>query len=154
MLQGDLAAGHAALQALLPLFERYEPPWAVAWLETRLARAALELGEQNQAAQHYARCLLLCQRNDFRWGFAECLEGLAALAEDSRAGAARAASLLGAAETIRDALGQTRAVHEQDLYSLTLARISAQLAPPELESARQHGAGLSLQAALALAAEG
>jgi tetratricopeptide (TPR) repeat protein len=151
LLQGNPAAAQAALLDMLPLFERYEPPWAVAWLEARLARIALELGDPAGAARHYVHCLLLCQRNDFRWGVAECLEGMAALAAPSQFGATRAASLLGAAGALRADLGQTRAVHEEDLYARTMERLRAQFDPAALASAEEHGAALSLDAAIGLA---
>ncbi|HYF61611.1 MAG TPA: hypothetical protein VD886_02290, partial [Herpetosiphonaceae bacterium] len=91
---------------------------------------------------------------DFRWGLAECLEGLAALAAAGPDGAARAAALLGAAAALRAEMFQARAPHEQDLYAATLDRLSRDLDPAALEAARQRGAALPLEAVIGIAMEG
>ena len=85
-----------------------------------------------------------------RDGLSNCLEGLAAVGI-SAGDPERAATLLGAAEKLREDIGASLQPHEATLHADTLAAIAADLDDGGLASAWARGAQLSSDDAVAFA---
>jgi non-specific serine/threonine protein kinase len=100
----DTAAARPLLDEALSLFRHLGDKAGLAEAQANLGRVALAQGEPRQAASALSTSLALrVDFGDLR-GVAECLEGLAAI-DDARLFAPACMRLLGAATTLRDAIG-------------------------------------------------
>ncbi|HEY7034308.1 MAG TPA: tetratricopeptide repeat protein [Thermomicrobiales bacterium] len=100
----DPAAARPLLDDALALFRRLGDKAGLAEAQANLGRVALSQGEPRQAAAALSTALALrADFGDLR-GVAECLEGLAAI-DDARLPAPPRVRLLGAAATLRTAIG-------------------------------------------------
>ena len=112
-----------------------------------LAHALRRAGDVDEAAALYAQTLRAWQHTGARGAVAHQLESLASLALTRRQ-PARAAQLLGAAESLRAASGATHMGLEREEYAQLVAELRAQLTAPEVEAAWAVGSALEMDEAV------
>jgi predicted ATPase len=141
--QGDYAAARLAFEEGLAVGrqERWAP--AVAHVGYMLGRLHLALGDYKSADSHYRESLRLLQQLDDRWGIANVLDGLARLAafQDQPE---RAARLVGASAALRDALGASLLLPDQDESARAFAVVGAALRQERFEALQDEGRGMPL----------
>lgn len=121
----------------LSLAERIGFREGVAWSLEQLGLLALDRGDP-QAGGLLARSLEIHHQLRDRWRTCGLLEDLAAVAvADGRP--ADAASLLGAADAMRTAIGTVVAPCERELHDQTVAQARSQLGEPAFDGAWQQG---------------
>ena len=123
------------------------------WALTTRARVAIAQGEPEQAERDAHDALARAADMQARTGVADTLECLAALAGDG--GSAReAARLFGAAEAIRQRIGEVRFKIYDAGYEASVAALRDALGEKDFESAWAEGAALSTEEAIAYAQRG
>ncbi len=151
--QGDPETGQRRLAQSVDLARQIGDVLLLAFHLALLARALTALGDWAGASA----CLL--ESLDLRYPFgnraniAACLEGLAAVAAaESRPPAASwGAQLLGAAESLRDAVQTPVPPVEYPAYAATLQALRSQLGSAEFEGSWTTGRAMTLEAAIAAA---
>jgi predicted ATPase/DNA-binding CsgD family transcriptional regulator len=119
---------------------------------TILGRIALVQGAYERAIACYKESLTLRQETGEKEGIATALEGLAAVA-GTQGQPVRAARLYGFAESLRALLGAPLPPIDRPAYQHTVAALRAQLDGPSFLSAWTAGQGLTLEEAIAEAAQ-
>ena len=129
--------------------------WRIAYSLRGVGIAALLQGDYARAAAVYTESLALCRELGERWVTEECFFGLAGVA-CARARYKQAARLLGAAETLREALGRQPASFERAVYDQRMASTRDALGDAVFAAACAEGRAMTLEQAIeyALAAEG
>jgi len=92
----------------------------------RLGMVAHTQGDDGRATALYEESLTLCRELGDKHGLAECLEGLAGMAV-AQQHLERAARLLGAAETLREAIGAPLSSRERVRYDRDVSAMRAGL---------------------------
>jgi len=121
--------------------------WMVAINHNNLGNATRGLGDYEAARRHYADSLRAYRDYDDRWALAFLLEDigvLAALSGESRA----ALELVGAADSLRDAIGAPRSPTLQAEIAATLDPATSSLSQEERVSCTNRGRSLDLGAAV------
>ncbi|HKG26946.1 MAG TPA: tetratricopeptide repeat protein, partial [Thermomicrobiales bacterium] len=102
--RGDIETARSLLEEALNRFQELGAKAGLAEAQVNLGRVGLAQGNPRQTGRAFATALVLhAELGDLR-GVAECLEGLAAI-DDGRLPAAGRVRLLGAAATLRMAIG-------------------------------------------------
>ena len=114
-LEGKLPRAVELQEQAKDLAEQAQDYGRVALAECRLGMAEIELQRYGPAREHLTDALDRMYRLGDKWGTLVCLEGLAVLAADEGDGT-RACRLLGAAHTLRVAIGTPRPRAEQVRY--------------------------------------
>src|SRR5204863_7858182 len=117
-----------------------------------MGRANVGLGEHARAREVFAEGLVLAEQADYKWGVAECLEGLATVAaalEDDE----RAALLDAAAGSLREAVGAPLPAVDRPEHERRAAQVRERLGEEAWASIRARGAELSFADAIKLALE-
>ena len=123
------------------------------WALTTRARVAIAQGEPEQAERDAHDALARAADMQARTGVADTLECLAALAGDG--GSHReAARLFGAAEAIRQRIGEVRFKIYDAGYEASVAALRNAMGEKDFESAWAEGAALSAEEAIAYAQRG
>lgn len=149
-LQGDLARAEALLSQALELASESHDRWGAVYAEYGLAFRALAAGDRRAATEH-ARCSLKLsvELGDTR-GATYALEVLACIAAADRQ-ARRAARLFGAAEALREPVGEFMSASLHVARDESLADVRAELGARVFATAFASGRGLTLDEAVALA---
>ncbi len=150
---GNLAAAREHLERAVPIAiqERILEPLARARAD--LARLALVEGAPHQAFKEYAEALTLNQEIGDLLGIIGCLDGFAAVAAAQHQ-PQRAATLLAAAQALRDERQIQIAPLDQQSRNATAAGVRAVLSAGALAAAEQVGAALDRDTAATYAREG
>jgi predicted ATPase/DNA-binding SARP family transcriptional activator/DNA-binding CsgD family transcriptional regulator len=148
MLQaaGDLAGAQALFEENLESDRRLADEWGSGVTLLNLGTLAVEQGEPDRAEILLLEALRTLQRFGDEDAVAECLDSLAAAA-GARGEHRRAATLFGAAEAAREALGTPIRPVERDRYERFVAAARRDLNERSWASAWSAGRALSLQQA-------
>jgi non-specific serine/threonine protein kinase len=150
--QGDVdRAERLGEESLATARESGDEGW-VAFANELLGYVALECGNHGAAGTRFRASLSLHEMQTQFMMFVECLEGLAGVA-GGLGDVARGATLLGAAEAVRERVGSPVPPPRQDRYDRTLAVVRAGLSADALASAWTAGRQLSPDEALSYALE-
>ena len=147
---GDLAHSRAYIEEAIALFEQVGDLSQVNHARSDLAGVLQRHGELRPALELYRQTLRDWQHMGHRGAVAQQLESLAFVAIELGQGA-RAARLLGAAETLRDLTGALRITQQRADYEFSLAALRAQLPAAELDSAWAEGRAMTMDDAVVFA---
>ncbi len=154
---GDLALTTGDYTRAGPLFEESHALLEARGDTANLARSLfnrgaveLMLGDDEAAERHFREGLVLARETDDKEDLAWCVEGLAALAA-RRGDGERASALLGVAGALLAHMGAEFKPFERRLHEATEAEATALCEPTVHAAARERGASLMLQDAIALA---
>jgi DNA-binding CsgD family transcriptional regulator len=150
LARGDVSTARSALDAAMEVAVGVGVPWMIVDACHNRAFLARADGDPAVAEDLHHRALALEVEYGFRGVAAGTLEGLASLAAagDSHPEAAR---LLGAAQALRQATGQTRWPLEQPAYEADVVTLRSVLGDEAFEQLRTDGTALSLEEAAAYA---
>jgi tetratricopeptide (TPR) repeat protein len=157
-LQGDYAQALDHLEKSLAQFRKLDHPGAAVLTLLDLGKVAHAQGDNSRAAHYFAEGLALNRKHMSRGGAPgrdleeRGLEGLAGVAA-AQEQPERAARLFGAAEALREVIGEPlapayRAAHERDV-----AAVRALLGDATFEAAWAEGRSMTLEQAIAYALE-
>lgn len=146
---GDPARAAALCEEGLGWFRRIGHTWGIAMALTRLGDTALAAGDRPAAAARYRESLTLSGDLGDPRSAVDTLEGLAAAL--TKADAALAARLLGAAAALRDHLGMPRAPGRRDAHSRAVDRVGGTLGAEAFAGEWRTGMALTFEQALAVA---
>jgi tetratricopeptide (TPR) repeat protein len=147
---GDLDTARTRYTEAMRLFAELGDTTQINGARSDLAHALRRAGQVDEAAALYAQTLRDWQHMGARGAVAHQLESLASLALTRRE-AARAAHLLGAAESLRAASGAVHMGMEREEYAQLVAELRAQLPEAEVEAAWATGGTLGMDEAVAYA---
>ena len=108
---------------------------------------ARQAGNYDGAHNNYAQSLLLWQELGYQIGMAASFEGLGIVSTQQKAWK-RAACLLGAAESIQQAIGTSRHPSEKPEFEQACNQLTLQLAEDVLASAKNEGRAMTLEQAV------
>jgi predicted ATPase/DNA-binding SARP family transcriptional activator len=148
--EGNYGRAAALYNESLALARELKAPGAIFINLTPLGIVEQYLGNYEKAAADLRESLILGQQLGFKRGIAECLEGLAGLANARRL-PDRAAQLAGAADALRQAISSPLPPVERTEYDRTVAGASALLGEEGFASAWTAGRGMTLEQAIAAA---
>lgn len=154
---GDLALSTGDYPRAAPLFEESHALLRVRGDTANIARSLFNLGAVDlmvgayeSAADRFRESLELARTAEDKEDLAWCLEGFAALS--ARCGDwRRAASLVGAADTLLRQIGADFKPFERRLHESTVAEVRGRFDPAAFHEAMAQGASMSLAEALDLA---
>ncbi len=150
--QGDDTQAVALYEESLSVFQELGDKYGIGAQLAKLAYLAWEQGDDRQAVRLYRESLLERRALQDRYGFADCFEGLAMTAAGKQP--ERAARLLGAAHTLREAIGMPYAEEGwRSALNRTTAAVQAALGADTFAAAWAEGQALPLEAVIALALE-
>jgi predicted ATPase/class 3 adenylate cyclase len=144
---GDLVEARARIEEAIELFRQVGDSGQVNHARSDLARMLRRHGEIDEAVGLYHETLRAWQHMGHRGAIAQQLEGLAFIAL-ARGQSARAARLLGAADSLRELSSAVRMTQQQAEYDQALAKLRGQISPAELDAAWAAGKSLSLDQAI------
>jgi tetratricopeptide (TPR) repeat protein len=152
LAQGQVAQAETLFTQALALTRAAQEQWTTAWFGTQLGHVARQQGRFELAQSHYADSLRFYHDNNLRWGFPECLEGLAAV-DIVRPGpdAERAAQLLSAADVLRQSINHVRPAPERLAHERMLAAVREQLGEARFIAAWEAGQTMADDQIIALA---
>jgi non-specific serine/threonine protein kinase len=145
-----LAEEAIALQRQGPERGMVTPAFQAFPLET-LAAVAQDAGDHQRAVELYRQSIAIWEETEDTWHIADCLTGLADIA-GARRQPRLAASLLGAAEALRETLGSSLRPRFRDVHERALAAARAGLGDEALAAAWAEGRAMPLAEAIATAA--
>lgn len=148
--QGQPAQAESLLAESLPMLRKANDAWAVARALFGLGKAALHRGELARAMDLLQESLRMARERRDRGQMAECVEAIAFVA-GARGQGAEAARLLGAAESLGQAIGQLRAPGLRAEYESNLSALQSQMDGAVFNQLRAEGRRLDEAATLLLA---
>ncbi|HEX2739681.1 MAG TPA: helix-turn-helix domain-containing protein [Rubrobacter sp.] len=152
--QGNFPRVAAYAEEALELTERTGDRLAANIALYLLAQSALASGEHEQARVYFRDALVLTFEVSDLTNAAYCLQGLAAVAE-AQGEPSRAATLLGAAEALLEAVGTHHyAQMDHELYDRVADAARERLGEPAWTSARREGRAMSFDEVVAYVREG
>lgn len=144
--QGDLAAARLQTEESILLYREMGHRKALAESLAILARVRATQGEKSAALSLYEESLAIARELNHSSLIASCLEGLAQVVS-TQGKSWWAALLLGAAESLREAIGAPIPRIEQGNYERTVAAIRNDLGEFDFTLARSKGRAMSLEQA-------
>ena len=151
---GDFARARNFYEESLALQRELGDMWGMAASLANLGATALNQRDYAEAARHYKESLPLLNELGDKASIAECLEGLAAAIGAWKGGRPeRAARLFGAAEALREAVGAPLSLASRPEYERNLNTARSLIHEVAFGEAWAQGRAMSLEEALALAAE-
>ncbi|HEY2594969.1 MAG TPA: helix-turn-helix domain-containing protein, partial [Chloroflexota bacterium] len=147
---GDLARADALFSESLSLATDAQDRWGAFHAHLGLAFLALGRGETTAAEEHASRGLTLSLELGDSRGSTYALEALGCIAAEHH-DARRVARVFGAAQALREPLGDFQSVTALAARELALATIHARLGDAAFEAALAAGRRLGLEEAVALA---
>jgi ATP/maltotriose-dependent transcriptional regulator MalT len=151
---GDFAGARGFYEESLALQRELGDMWGMAASLVNLGATALNQRDYAEAARHYKESLPLLNELGDKASIAECLEGLAAAVGAWKGGQPeRAARLFGAADALRETVGTPRSVAARPEYERNLTTARSLIHEVAFGEAFAQGRAMSLEEALALAAE-
>ncbi len=153
-IQDDLDVAIAASEEALVLMRETGDTAMVSYMLRIRGAVALQHGHYQHAAGLFTESLRLSRETGFVWSTLGCLMGLAGVS-NAKGDCDRAARLLGAAEALREALGNRRSPQAQTLYDRRLASTRGALGEAAFSAAWAEGRAMTLEQAIeyALAVE-
>ncbi len=139
-----------SLETSLEAFRRADDKRGLALILHALGDVSLAQEKLSDAADYYRETLRLCAQTGERRRAAFVLEGYAAVVA-KEGDAIRAATLLGAAEALRQAIGAPLYASERAAYDELLERVRAPLTRAAFDDAWRAGQALSMTEAIAVA---
>jgi non-specific serine/threonine protein kinase len=141
--EGDLSQGELLLDDALRQAREYQDVWILAFM--LLTRACIRLEQGDAAGTSGLICESLALRREIgdAWGIAGCVEGLG-WARALQGAPERAASLFGAAEALREAVGMSRLPGLRANYERAVAAVRAQIDDARFQAAWAEGRLLTL----------
>ncbi len=138
--------------ASFALYRKLGDRWLAGIVQWAIGMSATVLGRFDEARAHFRECLQNAWELGNRWGLPFSLEAFGALAAAERQ-YARAARLLGAAESLRVQSGISPAPADHPALREILAAAAAHFATKEIDAARREGRAMSGNDAVAFALE-
>ena len=151
--QGDYVAARSFYEQALPLRQELRDERGVAVVLDNLGRVARHLGDFERADVLLKEALSMRWRMGFKFGIATSLAGMAGMA-DARMQPARAARLLGAAETLLSSLGAYLYRADRLEHDRTVATVQATLGEGSYTAMRDEGRAMTLEKAIEYALAG
>jgi len=151
--QGDYAAARTRLEEALAINRGLGNRWGVTTALLNLGEVMGAQGEYAAAQAHFEESLALAQELGDRESLAYALEGFASVAAAQGRGE-RAARLWGAAEALRDAIGNFLPPSGRINYDGDVAEVHAQLGEAAFQEAWREGRATPLEEAVRYALEG
>jgi predicted ATPase/DNA-binding CsgD family transcriptional regulator len=147
LIEGDYERGAALNEEAVALFRERGYKGGLELVLDNLGWAALLQGDHERARNSYQESLTLCIELDDRMVASESLEGVACIsaAEDA---SERAASLFGAAEALREAVGYQHIPEEDALRAPYLAMARSRLDEAAWEEAWAEGRAMPMEQAI------
>ena len=152
-LAGKLAEARAAFDQAFTMYTELGDDRFVLVTRSDLGHMLRSAGELDEAAAIYRETILGWGHIGHRGAIANQYESFALIALE-RGEARRAATLLGAAASLREAAGARMMPWERETYDAALARLRASIDPAAFEAAWAAGSRLDQEAAVALAVGG
>jgi predicted ATPase/class 3 adenylate cyclase len=143
-IRGDLDAALEAYGRCITIFERMGDKQGIARGLMNLGATLREQGDLEKAGDILKKSLVLWQELEDEWDVSDCLDDLAAVYYAEKDFSV-AATLYGAAETIRDAIGAQRPLTEEEIYSERLRETKTALGESAFEEAWEYGSKLTMQ---------
>ncbi len=151
-LAGDLDAAYAGYAEATAVLQPMRDPYAYNFTRSEMGRVLRQQGRYAAAAALYAETLRVWQELGNRPAVAHELECLGFIAAaGGHAFAERAATLLGASEALREAIGAPMTTSERREYDPVVAQLRAGAEQAQVETAWAKGRALALEAAVAYA---
>jgi predicted ATPase/DNA-binding CsgD family transcriptional regulator len=148
--EGEPQEARALLERCAAVFGALQDRWGVARCRLGIGYAALAGGDPVAARGAFAECLRIVGELGHKLIICACLGGFAlAAARDGRP--ERAATLFGAATALRATLGANHSAVVQRAQDEGIAAVAEALGGPAFRRAFEEGAGMSLDAARAVA---
>ena len=122
-------------------------PWAIGNALNEIGRAECDEGHHELALKHLAEGMTILHGLGNRQGVIESLEGLAGVAA-ATAAPRRAARLWGAADALRQEIGNARSVHLSIDYERHVKSVRATLTAEAFDQAWDEGRAMSLDDAV------
>ncbi len=144
---GDLGYARRQLEQALLVFREIGERWAITNTLHNLANVARDEGDASEARRLYRESLDGWQMLNDRWGLAYWLEDVALLHVRQQA-PTRAFELIGAADGLREAVGNPRPPAYAGKLETRLAPAAALLTETDRAAALLRGRGLSIDAAI------
>ena len=151
LLQGDPERGATLNQEAAGMLRKRGHKGKLQYALDNLGWAALMRGDQQQARSLHEESLELSRELGDKLIAAESLEGLACSA--ARGEEERAATLFGAAEALREAVGYNQAPRERTLRKPFLGAVRSRLEEAKWEAALVEGRAMTFEGAIAYALE-
>lgn len=136
--QGKVALARQRHEEALAAFQRLGDPDGVATAQLQLGLVDADAGLWDSARAHFVGALRVYQAAGFSHYTAECLDGLAAVA-NARGMAGEAAALLGAAAGVRERVSGTPLVSDADLRDREVTTARRALGDAALDKALESG---------------
>jgi predicted ATPase/class 3 adenylate cyclase len=150
--QGDLEAAHSFYEEALQIWRELADKADLAVTLINLALVAQERADEAQAIHRYEESLALFHELGDRYGIAACLKELGGLVL-AQAQPERATRLYAAAHALREAMGVPLPPSDSLDYERCLAALREQLGEPAFAAVWAEGSAMSLEQAVAFAAE-
>jgi predicted ATPase/class 3 adenylate cyclase len=156
--RGDLDRASDLLEESLVRWREIGTTRGPHWSLSGLGSIALDRNDLDRATHRFLESLALCHEAGDRREIARCFEGLARIAirlaeNGPHGGAQRAATLLGAAEALREAIDSPLYPQERPAHEGAVSAAHAQLGGPTFAAAHAKGRTMSLEQATILASE-
>jgi predicted ATPase/DNA-binding winged helix-turn-helix (wHTH) protein len=145
--QGQWAAAHELFEQALAMAREDGGPWETGSTFNDIARAECDEGHPDLALKHFAEGMTILHGLGNRQGVIESLEGFAGVAAETAA-PRRAARLWGAADALRQEIGNARSVHLSIAYERQVKLVRAVLTAEAFDQAWGEGRAMSLDDAV------
>jgi len=145
--QGQWAAARELFEQALAMARELGGAWEIGTTLKDIARAECDEGHQDLALQHLVEGLTILHGLGDRPGVIESLEGFAGVAA-ATATPRRAARLLGAADALRQEIGNARSVDASIAYERQVKSVRAILTDEAFEQAWNEGRAMSFDDAV------
>jgi predicted ATPase/class 3 adenylate cyclase len=150
---GDLARGRALKERALQTYRALGDKWVITLVAWSLGKIVAAQHDHEAARACFREAVMLGRELGNRWSVPYALEGFGDIALERGEGA-RAATLYGAASTLRESVGLSFSPAERSAYDATLARIQRLLSPAQYQAHWGTGRAMRSEEALALALDG
>ena len=149
--QGQRAAARELQEEALEVARELDAPWEIGWGLNELGWAECDEERWDLARKRFAEGITLLHGVGDRPGVIVALEGLAALA--GATAPERAARLWGAADGLREQIGNARSVPDNIVYDRHTKQVRAALTAEASNQAWNEGRALSMDDAVRYALE-
>ena len=145
--QGQWAEAHELYEQTLMMARELEHPWGIGSTLKDIGRAECDEGHQDLALKQFAEGMTILHGLGDRPGVIESLEGFAGVAA-ATAAPRRAARLWGAADALRQEIGNVRSVDLSVAYERQVKAVRAMLTAEAFDQAWDEGRAMSLDDAV------
>jgi tetratricopeptide (TPR) repeat protein len=145
--QGQWAAARELYEQALEVARELGTPWEIGSVLSEIGLAECDEGRPDLALKHLVEGMTILHGMGNRPGVIESLEGLAGVAAGTAA-PRRAARLWGAADALRQKIGNARSVHQSIAYERQLKPVRAALTAEAFDQAWDEGRAMSLDNAV------